>query len=321
MGVFENLLVGLAGSEADDELIRHARHAAEAALVENVRFAHVRPNEGSPDEAAACQAALEMRIATAWPTRQSSGPSQPACRALAGPLIDRLLEHIVEERIDLVLVGHRKERSGRRSLARRLAMTAPCSLWMVPEAGPSPQGGPEPNSSEDHEVGGVRAAPPRRILVPIDFSDHSAQALSVATALAARCGLSECRALHVSFDPSRVSFEEYEAVRRGEERATFDRFMESIDCHGVRVEPSFEEGPHVADTILRVSEEQRSDLIVLGTRGRTQSSAILLGSEAEQTLVRTRIPCLLVKKSGPPMSFLEALFDQQTYRQGRLQFS
>jgi outer membrane protein OmpA-like peptidoglycan-associated protein len=54
--------------------------------------------------------------------------------------------------VDLILVGHGRGHSGKRALARRLAMKAPCSVWVVPEGAP---------------------ARLNRILVPVDFSDPS----------------------------------------------------------------------------------------------------------------------------------------------------
>jgi hypothetical protein len=38
-----------------------------------------------------------------------------------GPRLDRLLEHAVQHQHDLVILGHRRDRSGKRSLAQRTA--------------------------------------------------------------------------------------------------------------------------------------------------------------------------------------------------------
>ena len=75
---------------------------------------------------------------------------------LTGPRTDRLLAFLAEQQIDLAIVGHKQQTPGRRATARRLTMKAPCSVWMIPEGAP---------------------ATISRILVPIDFSDHSEDTL------------------------------------------------------------------------------------------------------------------------------------------------
>jgi nucleotide-binding universal stress UspA family protein len=200
------------------------------------------------------------------------------------------LEFSVEQEVDLILLGHRPQHSGRRALARRLAMKAPCSVWMVP----------------DQAASGIE-----RILVPIDFSAHSADALSVATSLARLCGVAQCLALHVYFDPGVARYDEYDAVLRGQEQQAFAKFIASIDCQGVQVEPLFVEGPHVAHAILRTAQERQIDLIVMSTRGRTRSAAILLGSETDHTLIETQTPILVVKHFGAHLGLLRALLNKE----------
>ena len=76
-----------------------------------------------------------------------SRPASAAdCRVLHGEVIDCLLETAAEWAADLILVGHSREHNGRRALARRLAMKAPCSVWMRPEFSPAPCAGCWPQS-------------------------------------------------------------------------------------------------------------------------------------------------------------------------------
>ena len=196
---------------------------------------------------------------------------------LAGPLVDRLLTHIAERQVDLLLVGDRHGPAGRKSLVRRLAMKAPCSVWLVPEGA---------------------AAEIRRLLVPIDFSEPAADSLRVATAMARLHGHTECLALHVYFNQAAITYEEYDQVLRGQEQAAYQQFIAPIDCQRVRVRPLFEEGHQVAHVVSRVAEQHGADLIVMATRGRSRSAAILLGSVTEEMLLATRVPLLAVKHFG-----------------------
>jgi len=66
----------------------------------------------------------------------------------------------------------------------------------------------------------------------------------------------------------------------------------------VQVEEQFVEG-NAALEILRLAEEAKCDLIVMGTHGRTGLGRLLMGSVAEQVVPKARCPVLTVKT---PMS-------------------
>jgi nucleotide-binding universal stress UspA family protein len=194
----------------------------------------------------------------------------------------------------LIVLGHRRARSGRRSLARRLAMVAPASVWLVPEGSPA--------KIDD-------------ILVPIDFSDHSADAVAVAAAIARARGLGSIRAVHVFFDPSTIRYDEHVEEIRGQEEAAFERFIEPIDRQGVDVEPVFIEGTRTARDILSHAERSGTDLIVMNTRGRSHAAGVLLGSVTSDTMQGTKIPLLAVKHFGSRMTLREALVNHRIWDQ------
>lgn len=283
-----HLLVALPRTDADAGLIDYATMLARRGAAVEVRFVHVLP---AGDEAARTRdrvlAAMEADVRDAFTDVPET--VQSYSNVLKGPVVDRLLGYCAEQQVDMILVGHRSDHSSRRSLARRLAMKAPCSVWMVPDGSP---------------------AAIRRILVPVDFSKHAADALAVATSLAAMSGLRECLALHVYFDSAVARYEEYDEVIRGDEAQAFERFLEPLDCQGVRIEPLIEEGANVPHVIGRVADANGVDLIVMGTRGRSRSAAVLLGSETEQTLIETRVPLLAVKHHGARLGGLRALLDK-----------
>ena len=217
-----------------------------------------------------------------------------------GDVTDQLLRFAARKKVDLVLLGHRRSRSARRSLARRLAMTAPCSVWMVP------------NGS---------AAKLERILIPIDFSDKAADALRVGSAIASLAGLEQAVALHVFFNQASVTYDEYDDILRENEAEAFRIFAARIDLHGVDVIPLFEEGPNVAHTVNRIAVEGKADLVVMGTRGRSRSAAILLGSETDHTIMETKIPILAVKHFGARLRLLQVLLDPRMRERGSPRFN
>lgn len=52
---------------------------------------------------------------------------------------------------------------------------------------------------------------------------------------------------------------------------------------------------HAADTIARVADAEKFDLIVMGTHGHTALGNVVLGSVANGVLARSKVPVLLVR--------------------------
>lgn len=201
-----------------------------------------------------------------------------------GPPIDAILRHAASELIDLVVLGHRH---GARSaaLARRLARHAPCSVWMVPDGAP---------------------LVPRRLVVAVDFSPTSGAALDAALALCRALGLPECPVVSV--------YDTIEPEERGPasrvaatERADFESLMKQRDPGGVVVRPVFESAVDVASGVGRVAHRESADLIVLGSRGRSTATAVLLGSATEDVMDRAHCGVLVVRAAGGRPSFFETL--------------
>jgi nucleotide-binding universal stress UspA family protein len=223
--------------------------------------------------------------------------AQIAYDVLPGPLVDRLLAHAAEKGVDLLFVGDHGGPADRKRLARRLAMKAPCSVWLVPEGSP---------------------ATLQRVLIPIDFSEPAADSLRVATSLARLSGDAECLVLHAYFNEAVITYEEYDQVLRGQEKQAYQQFIAPINCQGVKVTPLFEEGVNAAHVIGRVVERHGVDLIVMATRGRSRSAAILLGSVTEEMILETRVPLLAVKHFGARLGVLQALLDRRFWHRGGL---
>ncbi len=295
---YRHLMVGLANSPTDAALIAYSAMVARLGTAEKVSFVHVLPNSaGVPP--GSDHGELRRTLQNAAESHFAGVPNfvQVSYEVVAGPLVDRLLTHIAEKQVDLFLLGDRPGPTGRRALVRRLAMKAPCSVWLVPE----------------------EATPKlRRLLVPIDFSEPAADALRVATSIASCHRHAECLALHVYFNEAAITYEEYDLVLRGQEEQSYRQFVAPIDCCGVRVTPLFEEGPSVVHVIERVAQQHDVDAIVMATRGRSRSSAILLGSVAEEMILATRVPLLVVKHFGARMGVLQALLDRRFWHKGAL---
>lgn len=291
MRKLQRVTVALALCESDAGLLRYAALVARLGTTSEIHFVHVvtpaHNGNGVPSDGLLDQ----MRESVREHFGEVEG-IDPSFHVLHGVRVDELVKFVTERRMELILLGHRKHRSGRRYLAQRLAMVTPCSVWMAPEGAP---------------------ARISRILAPIDFSENSADSLSQGAALASLLGLDELTALHVFFDPSTVRYDERIDEFRGRESLAFARFQEGVNTHGVRIDPVFMESNNVARSILRCAERQDADLIVMSTRGRSRAASILLGSETAQTLMESPIPVLAVKHFGANLNFAQALISPEIW--------
>src|SRR6476659_2087955 len=138
------------------------------------------------------------------------------------------------------------------------------------------------------------------ILVPIDFSPCSVNALRVALGLASPDG--DLTLLHVIDqyfveDAVAASLGTAEQIRerlRKQAEASFDATLADIDSGHVDVEKMIVIGSPFVE-ILKIARDLDLPMIVMGVRGRsTPPEEILFGSTAEKVLRGSRVPVLCV---------------------------
>ena len=285
MTIFHNLLVGLSGTDGDGDLIRYASEVARILKPAKIDFVHVRSGDGPTRETIfheldknPGELLSETRVGT---------------NTLSGRPPDELIKFAVAHKTDLILVGQRKDLPGRRSLARRLVMNAPCSVWMVPHGTPR---------SFD------------RIIAPVDFSAPAAEGLRIAAGFASIADADYLHPLHVYFNDTVVTYDERDQAIRKEKNEAFERFAASIDLRHFQKQLIFEEGPNIARAINRVAAQLGANLTIMATRGRSRAASLILKSETENTIIESQIPVLAVKRSGARINLLQALLDKKFWR-------
>src|SRR5690606_914243 len=124
--------------------------------------------------------------------------------------------------------------------------------------------------------------------------------------VAHRAGVDRCTVLHV-LPPSDIGYGE---TARMNLMRSLERFVSPIDLHNVSVVPVIEESGSVAGVVNALATGGGHDLVVVGTRGRSPSAAVLLGSESEHVLVTSKVPVLITKETGERIGLLQALLDR-----------
>jgi universal stress protein A len=142
--------------------------------------------------------------------------------------------------------------------------------------------------------------PIRSILVPTDFSEHSAAALQLASELArsfsAKIHLMHSYWIHVSLgtsDPFLIPVD-FTGKMRESARVALEQLEKSISGTGICCEVHLSALPAAA-AILEIAKEIPADMIVMGTEGLTGMKHVLLGSVAERIVRLAPCPVLTVK--------------------------
>jgi nucleotide-binding universal stress UspA family protein len=197
------------------------------------------------------------------------------------------------ESADLIVMGtHGRsgvERLVLGSVTETVLRKAPCSLLTVPLTA----------------AGAAGAVPTlfRRIVAAVDFSDVSMAALGQAASLAAEAD-AHLTVMHVIEVPENLALWIDRVDGIGHVRAWADaaeRHLRGAIGRGTReyahVDQRVETGRSYRE-ILRVADELRADLIVIGAHGHGAIEQMFIGSTAQHVVRRAGCPVLVVRQRG-----------------------
>lgn len=136
----------------------------------------------------------------------------------------------------------------------------------------------------------------QRIVVPVDFSEESLEAVRTALEIVADGGA--VHAVHVlpTLEPTEPgviwsTIDNTGRLRHAEQ--ALDERLTKDGCQGVGVAARIGDPGH---EIAGFAAEKQADLIVLPSHGRTGLSRILLGSTAERVVRLAHCPVLVLRK-------------------------
>jgi nucleotide-binding universal stress UspA family protein len=206
---------------------------------------------------------------------------------------EEVLAAVTGEEPDLIVVGTRGKTGLAHillgSTAERIIRAAPCPVLAV-RAG----------LHDDERMGGLRPTHPviERILVPIDFSDCSLDALEYG-ALVAQRSKACIRILHVLEPVSYgLDFTLPHVAKRDHDRTAITKRLSDLTAaltSAGLVSDFVVAGGLPADSILNAALAPDVSLIVMGTHGRRGLSHALFGSVAEFVLRKASCPVLTVR--------------------------
>jgi nucleotide-binding universal stress UspA family protein len=153
----------------------------------------------------------------------------------------------------------------------------------------------------------------KKILVPVDFSETSENALKVASELAKKNN-SELFVLHVvELAESLFGAEQFNVndeqiiffMKMAEKR--FQKFLEKDYLEGIQVIKTVEPGS-TAHVIKDTVNDNAIDMIVMGSNGVSGLEEIVIGSNTEKVVRYSEVPVLVVKNEIKSISITNAVF-------------
>jgi nucleotide-binding universal stress UspA family protein len=140
----------------------------------------------------------------------------------------------------------------------------------------------------------------KKILCAVDFSESSTKVSDYAKTLAQKHGASvlvlyaaPSLSQYVGFHVPPNSIENFVGEIVSGAEKTMETYLNE-NFTGVEAEGRVVTG-YAAEEILRVAEEEKMDLIVMGTHGRVGIDRILFGSVAEKVVKNSPIPVLTIR--------------------------
>lgn len=300
MKPYQTILVAAALDGRDETTLRHVAYLAQLTHARDVYLAHVVPTfdlpetllQEEPEAVVPVDEEIEARLRqTVARVPGGFGEAEVHCVARQGSAVAELTKLAAQKAADLLCLGRTGDPNLLGQPVDNIVRKAPCSVFLIPAG-----------SVENYS----------RILAPIDFSEHSKQALETACALARGAPNASLTALHVYQVPlgwhkSGHSHEEFAAIMRKHAERHWQTFSRDLETQGVSIDIRFELGEEVTNTILETADAMDASLIVVGSHGRTLPAELLLGHVADSVCAQSTRPTLCVKHKGEVVNLLKAI--------------
>lgn len=300
MKQLQKVLVGLDLTEMDQILIEKISKLINALGIDKIYFVHIEKDLSLPNDVAKAYPDLLApvdeaiikniaKLAKEW----IPASVEVDISVKEGNPMETILRWAKIKNIDLLIMGRKTRLSGHGTLSKNLAQKAPCSVLFLTES--------------------LRIKDLDKILVPIDFSEHTHLTLQFVENLSKNFN-AKILCIHIYEVPTGYyktgkSYGEFAQIMHENAKKEYESFvnkynLERYDCQFV-----LKEDDPAANYILAAAKSSEVDMIIMGSRGRTDTAALLLGSVAEKLIqINNETPMLILKRKGENMTFLEALF-------------
>jgi nucleotide-binding universal stress UspA family protein len=305
MHTLKKLLVAMDFTRMDEIEVSYTAFLCSVLPIEKVYFVYVRPKQNISQEVLQSLKLTEVSAPHSETLQEIQNLVQHYFGSIKnvqtevlvkdGDTLKELLKVSKLYDVDLIVTGRKLRLRGSGVLSHKLVHTGGVSVLLVPETA-------EPKL--------------QHVVVSIDFSEYSKMTLAHIQQLAKLRPNLQITCLHVYEVPTGyitlgISYEEFDARTRHFAEEKFDKliaeFPELQDITYLSlVRKNLQDD--TGEVVVLEANRARADLLVVGARGISGATLLLMGSVTEK-VIRTNddIPLLIFKKKNEHLSFLDAL--------------
>ncbi len=282
MNQITRVLVALDYSTMDDQLLTFSRQLTELMDVEEIYFVHVIPDLFFPNKSemplagdllvsAPIDEKVEITIKKKVARFFTNHPNKITISVdiLEGVPFEKILNWISIKHIDLLVTGRKKQSEGSGLTAKRVAHQTDCHVLFVPEES---------------------TLSPKNIMVPIDFSVHSVNAIRMALAFKRRIPNVNIQVVHsmrfLSYDYY-YGLDDDPIFRKAFQAQKMEDYETMLEEHHLTtedIELVFLDNPQInaARDLHEYAKEEKADLVIMGAKGHTGFKYFFYGSVTER---------------------------------------
>lgn len=302
---FSRILVPLDLTSMDTLLIRYTSFLAQHLQPDHISFIHIMESYNLPKEVASIFDDLEepvdeiIRKEVSLEVNehyQGTEATETSVQVQEGNPTDLLLREADRTDTDLMIMGKKTGFQGKGILTGQVTRLIHCSALILPE-------------TSSFQLS--------KIQVPVDFSRHSKsalrQALNIAEYTKAEVLTQHVYHLPTHFFPYITPTEDMGESIEKHARREYDKFLKKVSRPKPDVRSVFmkDDGDDISQRIYDLAIKEGTDLIVVGSKGLTDTASYLIGSTAEKlTAYDKTIPLLIFKDKEDNYGILDFLFNR-----------
>lgn len=293
MESIDRILVGLELRESDFQLIKYVKELAEKLSTKHIDFIHITESLETilPDVGKFIP--QDEKIEKAMKDEVSLFFNKHDCEShfevIEGKPVEKLLHWATIKKSDLIVLGRKNDKKHAEITLEKVVRKSPCSVMIVPE-----------NSNSNFN----------NILFPVDYSSKTLDGINLLNKIFTH---PKIEGLHffdlpTGYYKTGKSEEEFINILDGNARKEANKLISKLyNTDNLMFKNVCSEQIDEFDYIIDYAKSQNSNIIAIGSRGRTNAAAVLLGSFAEKFIRHNReIPTFVMKEKGENMDFLKA---------------
>ncbi|UXP31711.1 universal stress protein [Reichenbachiella agarivorans] len=303
MKSFKKILVALDHTDLDKELIRTASFISKIAKSEEVLFINIIKSTNIPEQ---IKKEFPNLINDALKERKQdiqliidryfdNPDTKIKVEIKSGQPTKYILKHSASNDTDLIIIGRKNEKKGGGVLIHRVARRAGCSLLIVPKG-------------FDKKI--------NKILVPIDYSNHSLdtlnQVIKICTENMPKVKIIPQNVYQVpsGYHYAGKTYGDFAKIMEENSEKEYQAFASKVRKNDLDIQPVFtlDRDEDIIGTIYKSAKKMRANAIVIGAKGVTGTTALFLGSSAEKLIqLDSEIPLFVMRVKGQQKGIIEYL--------------